>query len=134
MAVKFHRCPNLWIKVDGHPCWRVQKALDAAGVEYEIVKEPLMRGSRKSVMEHTHQNKLPAIELEDGTWYREESKDMVLRISKGELEMAAHEPVPETEWEPSKEEKLEEQEAVRAQIEAEAIKLQSDRGIEPWQG
>ena len=44
MAVKFHRCGNLWIKVDGHPCWRVQKALDAAGVEYEIVKEPTMRG------------------------------------------------------------------------------------------
>ena len=39
MAVKFHRCPNLWIKFDGHPCRRVQKALDAAGVEYEIVKE-----------------------------------------------------------------------------------------------
>ncbi len=85
MAVKFHRCGNLWIKVEGHPCWRVQKALDASGVEYEIVKEPLSRRKRTNLMEHTQQNKLPAIEFEDGTWYRDESKDMVLRIRKGEL-------------------------------------------------
>ena len=39
MAVKLHRCGHLWTKVDAHPCWRVQKALDDAGVEYEIVKE-----------------------------------------------------------------------------------------------
>ena len=39
MAVKLHRCGNMWIKLDGHPCWRVQKALDEAGVEYEVVKE-----------------------------------------------------------------------------------------------
>jgi hypothetical protein len=134
MAVKFHRCSNIWVKIDAHPCWRVQKALDAAGVEYEIVKEPLFKSKRNSVYEHTHQRHLPAIELEDGTWYREESQDMVLRISKGELVMAAHEPVPESEWEPDREQTLEEQEAVRQQIEAEAIKLQSDRGIEPWQG
>ena len=85
MAVKLHRCGNLWVKLDGHPCWRVQKALDAAGVDYEIVKEPLFRGKRANVIEHTHQNKLPAIEFEDGTWYRDESKAMVLRIGKGEL-------------------------------------------------
>src|SRR5437660_1554077 len=29
MAVKLLRCSNLWVKVGGHPCWRVQKALDA---------------------------------------------------------------------------------------------------------
>ena len=85
MAVKLHRCGSLWVKLDGHPCWRVQKALDAAGIEYEIVKEPLMRGSRTNLIEHTHQNKLPAIEFEDGTWYRDESKEMVLRIDKSEL-------------------------------------------------
>ena len=134
MAVKLHRCSNLWIKMDGHPCWRVQKALDAAGIEYEIVKEPLSRGKRTSVIEHTHQNRLPAIELEDGTWYREESKDMVLRISKGELIEAAHEPVPESEWQKPKEQTLEEQEALRAQMEAEATRIQNERGSEQWQG
>ncbi len=136
MAVKLHRCSNLWLKIDSHPCWRVQKALDAAGVEYDIAKGPLMRGKRAELIEHTHQNRFPAIELEDGTWYHEESHDMVLRISKGELVMAAHEPVPESEWEPEaeKEQTIEEQEALREQVEAEAIKLQSDRGVEPWQG
>ena len=89
MAVKLYRCSNLWVKLDSHPCWRVQKALDAAGIEYEIVKGPLSRGKRTELIEHTHQNRYPAIVLEDGTWYREESKDMVLRITKGELVEAA---------------------------------------------
>ena len=33
MAVKLHRCPNIWAKLPGHPCWRVQKALDDQGVD-----------------------------------------------------------------------------------------------------
>ena len=37
MALKLHRCPHTWIKLSGHPCWKVQKALDDMGVEYEIV-------------------------------------------------------------------------------------------------
>ena len=37
MAVKLHRCSTLWVKTNGHPCWRVQRALDEAGVPYEIV-------------------------------------------------------------------------------------------------
>ena len=41
MTVKLHRCSGMWAKFDGHPCWRVQKALDEAGVEYELVKEGL---------------------------------------------------------------------------------------------
>ena len=44
MAVKLHRCPLTWVKLSGHPCWRVQKALDEMGVEYEIVPEPGRRG------------------------------------------------------------------------------------------
>src|SRR4051794_41665192 len=40
MAVKLHRCPNIWIKLGGHPCWRVQKALDEAGGEDEGVTRP----------------------------------------------------------------------------------------------
>ncbi len=72
MPVKLHRCPVMWPKTDKHPCFNVQLALDEAGVEYELVKEPLLpRGRRKDVIEHTGQSHLPAIELEDGTWYRE---------------------------------------------------------------
>ena len=39
MAVKLHRCSGMWAKFGPHPCWRVQKALDDAGVEYEVVQE-----------------------------------------------------------------------------------------------
>ena len=40
MAVKLHRCPSLWVKVNGHPCWKVQKALDEQGIDYEVAKGP----------------------------------------------------------------------------------------------
>ena len=88
MAIKLHTCPNTWIH-GGHPCWKVMKALNDAGAPYEQVKEPLMRGRRTNVQEHTGQRKLPAIELEDGTWIREESKELIRRIEAGELPPAA---------------------------------------------
>ena len=40
MAIKLYRCKNLWVKAGGHPCWRVQKALDDQGIEYELVTGP----------------------------------------------------------------------------------------------
>ena len=85
MAVKLHRCPTMWLKIDQHPCWRVQKALDEAGVEYEVVKEPFRRGKRTEYEQLTGQKLLPAIELEDGTVVREESKDLAARIREGRL-------------------------------------------------
>lgn len=84
MALKLHRCPHIWIKLSGHPCWRVQQALDEAGVPYEIVKEPWpSRKKRTAVIEGTGQSGLPAIELEDGTWYRDESAEMARAIRAG---------------------------------------------------
>jgi glutathione S-transferase len=89
MAVKLHRCPVMWPKTDRHPCYRVQLALDEAGVAYEIVKEPLLpRGRRKDVIEHTGQSHLPAIELEDGSWWREDSAEMAEAIRAGRLSAA----------------------------------------------
>ena len=86
MAVKLHRCPAIWLKLDGHPCWRVQKALDDTSIEYEIVKEPLLPRSRRTrVIEHTGQSALPAIEFEDGRWLRQESADLAARIRAGRL-------------------------------------------------
>ncbi len=85
MAVKLHRCGNMWIKLNRHPCWKVQKALDANRIEYEVVKGPNSRGKRTDLIEHIGQDRFPAIELEDGTWYRESSDEMVARIDKGEL-------------------------------------------------
>ena len=85
MAVKLHRCNNLWVKIGAHPCWKVQKALDDAGVEYEIVKYPARRGKREEYVALTGQKLLPAIELEDGTVIREESKDLAARVREGRL-------------------------------------------------
>jgi hypothetical protein len=62
MAVKLHRCSNLWVKVGDHPCWRVQKALDEQGIEYEVVPGPVPRRKR---------------------WYREQSADMAKTIRAG---------------------------------------------------
>ena len=73
MAVKLHRCSNEWVKLSGHPCWKVQKALDEAGVDYEVVKGPLRSSKRDDLERLTGQRKYPAIEFEDGSAYREES-------------------------------------------------------------
>ena len=85
MAIKLHRCSNQWVKLKGHPCWRVEKALMDMGVEYERVPGPLGRSKRAVVTEGTGQEKYPAIQFEDGTWYREESRDMERRIREGRL-------------------------------------------------
>jgi glutathione S-transferase len=85
MALKLHRCPATFLKTSGHPCWRVQSALDEAGIEYEVVKEPIFRWSRKELEQHTGQRALPAIEFEDGTYLREESAELAARIKEGRL-------------------------------------------------
>ena len=85
MAIKLHRCPNVWVKLSGHPCWKVQKALDEQGIEYEIVKGPLRPGRRDDLEGLSGQRKFPVIEFEDGRVYREESKEMEARIRSGRL-------------------------------------------------
>ena len=85
MPVKLHRCKNTWAKFGGHPCWRVQKALDEAGVEYQVVKGPLGRSKRTVVERLTGQRMYPVIEFDDGSSYREESKHMAETIRAGKL-------------------------------------------------
>jgi glutathione S-transferase len=85
MPVKLHRCPNVFVKIGAHPCWKVQKALDAQGIDYEIVKGPLRRGRRDDLERLSGQRLYPVIELEDGTVYREESRLMAERIASGGL-------------------------------------------------
>jgi hypothetical protein len=85
MAIKLHRCPNMWVKFSGHPCWRVQKALDDQGIEYEVVKGPLSPGKRDEIIQLSGQKKFPVIEFEDGSIYREESRDMAKTIKAGKL-------------------------------------------------
>jgi glutathione S-transferase-like protein len=85
MAVKLHRCSTMWIK-GPHPCWKVQKALDEQGVDYEVVRHPVLRGRRKDYIALTGQKLFPAIELEDGRVIREESKDLAARVREGRLQ------------------------------------------------
>ena len=92
MAVKLHRCSVTWLKMDGHPCWRVQKALDEQGIEYEVVKEAWpLRSKRTEVIAKTGTSALPVIELEDGTWWREQSTDMAAAIRAGRLDDSTYE-------------------------------------------
>jgi glutathione S-transferase len=85
MAIKLHRCPNEWVKLSGHPCWKVQKALDEQGIDYELVKGPQRKSKRDELERLSGQRKYPVIEFEDGSAYREESSDMVARIRSGGL-------------------------------------------------
>jgi hypothetical protein len=84
MAIKLHRCGNLWVKV-GHPCWRVQKALDDMGIEYEVVTEPWLRSKRQETLAATGQKAYPWIEFADGRAFRAQSKDMEAKIRAGRL-------------------------------------------------
>ena len=76
----------MWAKFGTHPCWNVQKALDERGIDYEVVPGPWpSRKKRTAVIAGTGQPLYPAIEFEDGSWYRERSKDMVRTIREGKL-------------------------------------------------
>jgi glutathione S-transferase len=83
--VKLHRCSNTWAKIGAHPCWKVQKALDEQGIEYEIVKGPLRRGKRDELEKLSGQRQYPVLELPDGEVYRAESDEMAARINTGGL-------------------------------------------------
>ena len=84
--VKLHRCPFTFVHNDLDHCWKVQKALDDQGIEYEIVKEPVLpRSRRKDVIQLSGQERLPVIEFEDGSGYRAESREMAETINAGRL-------------------------------------------------
>jgi Glutathione S-transferase, N-terminal domain len=86
MAIKLHRCKNVWVKVQGHPCWKVQKALDEQGIPYEVVRGPVRRGTRDALRQMSGQHMYPVIEFEDGSIYRAESKEMAETIRAGKLD------------------------------------------------
>ena len=79
----------MFFKAGGHPCWRVQKALDEASIDYVVVKQPLLPPRGQAFEELSSQRKLPAIEFEDGTVYRAESAEMAARIEAGKLGQTA---------------------------------------------
>lgn len=84
--VKLHRCPFTFLHTDHDACWKVQRALDEQGIDYEIVKEwGFPRGRRKDLIALSGQQLLPVIEFEDGTAYRAESSDMAAKVRSGTL-------------------------------------------------
>jgi glutathione S-transferase len=84
MTMKLHRCRATWIKFGGHPCWRAQKALDDAGIEYQLELHPSRRGKRDDIEALTGQRKLPVVEFEDGTVISD-SKEIARRAFEGTL-------------------------------------------------
>jgi glutathione S-transferase len=85
VSIKLHRCSNEWLKVAPRPCWKIQKALDEQGIDYELVKGPVRRGKRDQLERLSGQRIYPVIGFEDGRVYRAESKDMAARIRSGQL-------------------------------------------------
>ena len=85
MAIKLHRCSWTFLHTDLDACWRVQRALDEQGIDYQLVKGPYRRGKRDDVERVSGQRLYPVIEFEDGTAYREEGKDMAATIRAGRL-------------------------------------------------
>lgn len=84
----------MWVKIQAHPCWRVQKALDEAGVPYEVVTGPQRRAKRDELDRLSGQRKYPVIEFEDGSTYREESADMAATVKAGRLDEKRASPSP----------------------------------------
>jgi glutathione S-transferase len=83
--VRLHRCPNTFVRLDAHPCWKVEKALQEHAIDYEVVKGPLRRSKRDDLEELSGQRQYPVIEFPDGEVYRDDSKEMAARIAAGKL-------------------------------------------------
>jgi glutathione S-transferase len=89
--IKLHRCSYTFLHVDLDACWRMQKALDEQGVEYEVVTHGYGKSAkaRADVVALSGQKYVPVLELADGTIYREETNDMIAKLKAGELSGAA---------------------------------------------
>jgi hypothetical protein len=57
-----------------------------AGIAYEVVKGPARPGKRADLQRLSGQKLYPVIEFENGSIYREESKDMAATIRAGKLD------------------------------------------------
>jgi glutathione S-transferase len=83
--VKLHRCSWTFLHTDLDACWKVQRALNEQGIEYQVVKHGYRKGSRPEVRRVSGQKLLPVIEFEDGSAYRAESDEMAARVRAGSL-------------------------------------------------
>ena len=87
MAIKLYRCSNTWVKLQGHPCWKVQSALDEQGDRVRGRRHcDALSCRRVEVEQLSGQRAYPVIQFEDGSVYREESKEMAATIRAGKLD------------------------------------------------
>ena len=87
MSIMLHRCRFTFVHSEMSQCYRVQKALDDQGIDYDVIKTPYWpRSRRRDVERLSGQRLLPVIEFEDGSVYREESADMAVTIMNGQLD------------------------------------------------
>jgi hypothetical protein len=84
MALKLHRCRFTWVPFD--TCSRVQRSLDDEGMDYQVVVHPMARWRREEIIELSGQKYYPVIEFDDGSIYREDSKEMAATIRAGRLD------------------------------------------------
>ena len=56
------------------------------GIDYEVVRGPVCPGKRADLQRLSGQRLYPVIEFENGSIYREESKDMAATIRAGKLD------------------------------------------------
>ncbi len=83
--IKLHRCSWTFLHTDLDACWKVQRALDEQGIEYDVVKHGFGKGQRPEVVALSGQKLLPVIVLPDGTVYRDEAGTMAERVRAGQL-------------------------------------------------
>ncbi len=93
IALKLYTCSTTWLKLGVHHCWRVEKALQEAGIEYEPVRLPTSRKKRDAIEQVSGQRHYPVIQFEDGSIYRDSSATMAEVIRAGQLE-DHHPPAP----------------------------------------
>ena len=63
----------------------MQRELDNAGIDYKVVKGPRSKAGRDELERLSGQRFYPVIEFEDGSIYREQSKEMAAMIKSGRL-------------------------------------------------
>jgi hypothetical protein len=98
--LKLHRCSWTFVHTDLDACWKVQRALDEMGVEYDVVKHGYGKGGRDDVEELSGQRKLPVLELDSGEVFRAESDEMAARVRAGSLATGSHDVVRTDEEQP----------------------------------
>jgi hypothetical protein len=84
MAIKLHRCRFTWVPFD--TCNRVQRALDDEGIAYELAIHPWVPWKRDEIVELSGQRYYPVIEFENGSIYRDDSRNMAETIRVGNLD------------------------------------------------